>query len=77
LYFGSIWGEEGGAPLRPPAAFHLGQIYTDLGEFEKARESYEYALLSWQDADPEMRPRIEAVRQALARLPKPLRRESQ
>ncbi|HYO45680.1 MAG TPA: hypothetical protein VEY33_03215, partial [Gemmatimonadota bacterium] len=74
-YFGSIWGDD--ATLMALAAFHLGEIYTDLGEFEKARESYEYALLAWQDADPEMRPRIEAARQALARLPKPLRRESQ
>jgi tetratricopeptide (TPR) repeat protein len=71
LYFDSIWvGGEGGAPLfRPLAEIHLGKIYADLGEFEKARKSYEYALLAWQDADPEMRPRIEATRQALARLP--------
>jgi tetratricopeptide (TPR) repeat protein len=52
------------------------KIYEELGEFEKARESYEYALLAWRDADPELRPRIEAARQALARLPKPLRREA-
>jgi class 3 adenylate cyclase/tetratricopeptide (TPR) repeat protein len=56
-------------------AYALGQVYTELGEPEKARESYEYALLSWRDADPELQPRVEAAREGLARLPKPLRRE--
>ncbi|HUE95389.1 MAG TPA: adenylate/guanylate cyclase domain-containing protein [Longimicrobiaceae bacterium] len=74
LYFGSIWGGEN-ALLRTRAEFYLGEIYTDLGEFEKARESYEYALLAWRDADPELRPRIQQARRALARLPKLLRRE--
>ena len=45
------------------------------GEFEKARESYEYRLLSLQDADPELQPQIEEARRAMARLPKPLRRD--
>jgi hypothetical protein len=74
-YFSAIWGVN--MPMKSLAAFHLGGIYTDLGEFEKSSQAYEYALLAWADADPEMRPRIEAARQALARLPKPLRRESQ
>jgi class 3 adenylate cyclase/tetratricopeptide (TPR) repeat protein/TolB-like protein len=56
--------------------FESAKIYEELGEFEKARESYEYALLAWRDADPELRPRIEAAREGLARLPKPLRREA-
>ena len=56
--------------------FESAKIYEELGEFEKARESYEYALLAWRDADPELRPRIEAARQGLARLPKSLRREA-
>ena len=55
--------------------FESAKIYAELGEFEKARESYEYALLAWRDADSELRPRIEAAREGLARLPKPLRRE--
>jgi tetratricopeptide (TPR) repeat protein len=55
--------------------FESAKIYEELGEFEKARESYEYALLAWRDADPELRPRIEVAREGLARLPKPLRRE--
>jgi hypothetical protein len=56
--------------------FEAAKIHEELGEFEKARESYEYALLAWRDADPELRPRIQAAREGLARLPKPLRREA-
>ncbi|HUP20080.1 MAG TPA: adenylate/guanylate cyclase domain-containing protein [Gemmatimonadota bacterium] len=67
-YFKSIWTD-------PFAALRLGKVYEELGEFEEARESYEYALLSWQDADPELQPRIQEARQALARLPKPIRRD--
>lgn len=59
----------------PFAALRLGKVYEGLGEYEEARASYEYALLSWQDADPELQPRIQEARQALARLPKPIRRE--
>ncbi len=65
-----------GGGWRPFAEFESAKIYAELGEFEKARESYEYALLAWRDADPELRPRIEAAREGLARLPKPLRREA-
>ena len=60
---------------QPFQEFESAKIYEELGEFEKARESYEYALLAWRDADSELRPRIEAAREGLARLPKPLRRE--
>jgi tetratricopeptide (TPR) repeat protein len=65
------WG--GWSPFRE---FESAKIYEEIGEFEKARESYEYALLAWRNADPELRPRIEAAREGLARLPKPLRREA-
>jgi hypothetical protein len=64
-----------GGGWRPFQEFESAKIYEELGEFEKARESYEYALLAWRDADPELRPRIEAAREGLARLPKPIRRE--
>jgi len=59
----------------PFAALRLGKVYEELGEFDAARAAYEYALLSWQDADPELEPRIREGRQALARLPEPMRRE--
>jgi hypothetical protein len=42
---------------------------------EPATVGYEYAILSWQDTDPELQPRIQEARQAMARLPKPVRRE--
>jgi tetratricopeptide (TPR) repeat protein len=59
----------------PFAASRLGTVYENLGDFERARASYEYALQSWQDADPELQPRIDEARRGLARLPEPLRRE--
>jgi tetratricopeptide (TPR) repeat protein len=73
VYFRTPVTSGGWRPLRE---FESAKIYEELGEFEKARESYEYVLVAWRDADPELRPRIEAARQALARLPKPLRREA-
>jgi tetratricopeptide (TPR) repeat protein len=60
----------------PFAQFESAKIYAELGNLEKARESYEYALQAWRDADPELSPRIEAARQALAEMQKPLQREA-
>jgi tetratricopeptide (TPR) repeat protein len=74
-YFQSLGSDPFGG-RDPFVALRLGSLHEQLGEFEEARASYEYALLSWQDADPELQPQIEAARQALARLPKSLRRES-
>lgn len=69
VYFASIWGYASGAgALKPMAALRLGEIYAGLGEFEKARQSYEYALMAWQEADPEMRPRVAVAQRALAEL---------
>ena len=66
MYFASIWGYASGAgALKPMAAFRLGEIYADLGEREKALQSYEYALLAWRDAELEMRPHVEAARRGL------------
>lgn len=62
-------------PGNPFAAYRLGKVYEDLGELQMARASYEYALLSWQDADPELQPQIQEARRGLARLAKPLRQE--
>ena len=70
VYYRSLWPN-------PFVALRLGKVYEELDEFEKARASYEYALLSWQDADPELQLRIQEARSGLARLPKPVRRESQ
>jgi class 3 adenylate cyclase/TolB-like protein len=56
--------------------YESARIHHELGEFDEARESYEHVLLAWRDADPELRPRIQAAREGLARLPKLLRREA-
>ena len=58
------------------ARFEAAKIYAELGDLEKARESYEYALEAWRDADPELRPRIDAARGALAEVQGPLQREA-
>lgn len=67
-YYRSLQGDlEAGAMANAPyAAYELGRVYTELGDRENARESYEYALLAWRNADPELRPRIQAAREALA-----------
>ncbi|HYO46982.1 MAG TPA: adenylate/guanylate cyclase domain-containing protein [Gemmatimonadota bacterium] len=64
-----------GSSLSPYNALALGRAYEELGEYEKARETYERALIAWRDADPELTPRIQQIQEALATLPKPLRRE--
>jgi tetratricopeptide (TPR) repeat protein len=64
---GSLWTE-------PLSQRQLGKIYEQLEEYDKARESYEYFVEYWQDADPELQPMVEEARQAIIRL-KGLRRE--
>jgi class 3 adenylate cyclase/TolB-like protein/tetratricopeptide (TPR) repeat protein len=78
-YMRSLSGTEGAESyfqyLIPYNAFALGRAYEALGEYEKARKTYQFALIAWRDADPELRPRIQQLQGALAALPKPLRRE--
>jgi hypothetical protein len=54
--------------VEPLAQNQLGKVYEALGESGKARESYEYFVEYWQDADPELQPIVEEARRALARL---------
>jgi hypothetical protein len=68
-YFASLW-------THPMSEMRRGDLYVEIGEPEKAREAYERFLTAWRDAEPEMAPMVARVRQALARLPKPLRREA-
>lgn len=68
-YYQSIWD--------PSGEYESARIYESLWEYEKARQSYEYALLAWQDADLELQPRIQEARRALARMPKPVGRQGQ
>ena len=56
------------AHLDPFAAYDLGRAYAEVGENRKAVEAYQYALTAWRDADPVLRPRIDAARSEIARL---------
>lgn len=66
-YFASLWFD-------PLADRRLGDVYLEMGEPEKARQSYERFLTAWRDADPELQPMVVQTRQAVAGL-SPLRRE--
>lgn len=46
----------------------VGRAQEKLGREAEAIEAYEYVLAAWQDADPELRPRVEAARRAITRL---------
>lgn len=52
----------------PFAAFEAARIHEQLGDKAAALKGYEYALTAWRDADPVLRPRVEAARAALRRL---------
>jgi class 3 adenylate cyclase/tetratricopeptide (TPR) repeat protein len=66
-YFASLWNHTVADKRR-------GDLYSQLGEPEKAREAYERFLTAWRDAEPEMAPTVARVRQALAGMA-PLRRD--
>ncbi len=46
------------------ANYLLGQVYTELGEREKARDAYIRFLQAWEEADPDL-PQVEEAREAL------------
>jgi len=52
----------------PIAKYYIGRAYEQLGDMEKARESYAALVEAWEDADPELQPWVERGRQALVRL---------
>lgn len=58
----------------PAVADRLGQAHEALGERDEALEAYELFITAWQDADPELQPRVDDARQAIIQL-KGLRRE--
>ncbi len=60
--------------IEPLSQRQLGKIYEQLEEYDKARESYEYFVEYWKNADPELQPIVEEARQAIIRL-EGLRRE--
>ena len=46
----------------------LGELYDAAGNAAKAAQHYESFIELWSEADPELRPQVEAARQALQRL---------
>ncbi|CAN5320154.1 hypothetical protein BH18GEM1_BH18GEM1_21070 [soil metagenome] len=66
-YFASMW-------LNPLANRRLGDLYMEMEEYEKARESYEMFLTAWRDPDPALQPLALRTRQTVAGLA-PLRQE--
>lgn len=47
------------------ALYDLGQIYTEMGEAERARDAYAEFIERWRNADPELQPWVENARAAL------------
>jgi tetratricopeptide (TPR) repeat protein len=50
---------------QPVAHERLGQLYEQMGKPEKAAAAYERFIAAWEDADPELQPRVEKARQRL------------
>ena len=55
-------------------SYLIAQAYEQSGEPEKARIHYEFFVANWANADPELQPRVEDAKQAIARLGKDTRR---
>jgi len=58
----SLWW----AARRVVAHERLGRLYEEIGEPERAAEHYAVFADAWQDADPELQPRVEAARARIA-----------
>ena len=54
--------------LLGPTYERLGALYEDRGDTARAAEYYSRFIDLWEDADPELQPRVDAARRALARL---------
>lgn len=50
---------------RPVTYFRLGQIYERQGKPVEALENYRRFVELWEDADPELQPRVDAARRAI------------
>jgi tetratricopeptide (TPR) repeat protein len=48
-----------------PTYESLGQLYDEQGDWEKAAEYYARFVELWQEADPELQPRVEAAQRRL------------
>jgi serine/threonine-protein kinase len=58
----------------PLAARDRARLYEKLGELDRAQEAYAFFIDNWQDADPELQPKLEEARAAVRQL-RSLRRE--
>jgi NADP-dependent 3-hydroxy acid dehydrogenase YdfG len=56
----------GAATARAFAA--AAEPHEQLGEFAQARDAYAVFVAAWQDADPELQPRVEEARAAIQRV---------
>ncbi len=56
------------ATWRPRLLQELGELYEAKGDRVKALERYRAFVDLWQDADPELQPRVREVRERIARL---------
>jgi tetratricopeptide (TPR) repeat protein len=52
----------------PNVYVQLGELYEERGNRERAADYYNRLVELWQDADPELQPKVEAARAAVARL---------
>jgi tetratricopeptide (TPR) repeat protein/tRNA A-37 threonylcarbamoyl transferase component Bud32 len=52
----------------PVAYRRLGELYEDRGNHNKAADYYNRFIDLWKDADPELQPQVEEVKQRLTRL---------
>lgn len=70
LVYGSYFFHASGLYLsmEPLVRHQLGRVYEQLGEYDRALESYEYFAYNWRHADPELQPMVEEARQAILRL---------
>lgn len=55
---------------RPRLLQELGELYEEKGDRTKALERYRAFVELWQDADPELQPRVREIRERIARLEK-------
>ncbi len=62
--FRALWSQRDGAP----AKLQLARILERSGQTAAAREAYQFVVDAWRNADPELQPRVDEARQALARL---------
>ncbi|HEY7529512.1 MAG TPA: hypothetical protein VIC56_02400 [Gemmatimonadota bacterium] len=59
------------AERRSVAAEGIARAYERFGDPDAARDFYAWLPIAWRDADPELQPRVEEARRALARLGAP------